>query len=56
MVINLSSFVIDPPSLRILEKGFNFSLAPQCIPIEYMVSSIESTKFHLHSHEVEEIR
>jgi hypothetical protein len=56
MVINLSSLVINLPSLQILEKGFNFSLASQQIPLEYIVSSIESITHHLSLHEVEEIK
>jgi hypothetical protein len=54
-LINLSSFKIDPPSLKLLDKGFNFSIAPKHNPNEDIIRSIKLFAHHLPTHEVGEI-
>jgi hypothetical protein len=55
-VINLSSYELDPPSLHLLQKGFNYALAPRHISMEDIICSIESITHHFPTHEAGEIR
>ena len=55
-IINISSLILDSPTLQLLEKGFNLSLDPRRIPMEDIICSIESIIYNLPVHEAEEIR
>lgn len=54
-IINLSSLKLDPPSLQLLDKGFNFTLDLRRIPVEEIICSIESITHNLLTQEPEEI-
>jgi hypothetical protein len=56
IVINLSVVNLNPPTLQLIDKGFNLSLSPKHIPMEDIIFSIGSITHQLLEHEVEKIR
>lgn len=41
-VVNLSSTEFTPAELKLLNKGLNFAVSPQCAPLADIVNNIES--------------
>ena len=55
-MVNLSNTKINPSSLKLLEKGLNFVIAPKNILVEDIICSLEESIKHLPENEAEEVR
>ena len=55
-VVNLSNHQLNDGTLRVLEKGLNFSVALSRIPVENVICSIENSILTLPRDTTEEIR
>ncbi|XP_046395822.1 uncharacterized protein LOC124163079 [Ischnura elegans] len=47
VIVNLSKLPLDPAAQSILQKGFNYALTPKKIPVEEIISGVESAIGHL---------